>query len=240
MLKLIIPRNPPNDKFDEYLKPSLDKIVGPDVMYYEIFNNQGLADSIFKKYNIGIEYYKNNGANDNDIVGFMHGDVKIRDENFVKKVQLVFDKRKDVGVLGAIGTRSFHDSGGWWLCDHSYHFGRLIQGVPGTDGKETYEMNRGIGFADDMVAIDGFCFFTTFKIANEIRFDETLQDYHFYDYDFCFSVLEKGYKVAVADILLEHSSEGPMPASWHVNKVKFINKWKQKGYKFPLTVRNFG
>ena len=237
MIKFIIPRNPPDDKFDEYLKSSLDKILGPEVEYYEIFNNN-LADSIFKKFNIGIDYYTTNSS-ENDILCFIHSDVKILDENFVKKVQLVFEKKKNIGVLGLIGTKEFHSTGGWWLCDHSLHFGRLIQGQPGSNGKQTYEMNRGVGFSSDMVAVDGFCFFTTVKIANEIRFDEKLQGYHFYDYDFCFSVLEKGYKVAVADILLGHASEGPMPASWHINKVKFINKWTAKGYNFPLTAKSF-
>ena len=237
MIRFIIARNPGNDKFETYLKPSLDGLPQDKISVVEIFNDQ--ADSIHKKYNIGLDKHKELGSKDDDIICFVHADVKIHDENFIQKVELVFNKRKDVGCLGLIGTKFFAETGGWWLCDHLHHFGRLIQGKPGTNGTEKYEMNRGVGFSDKMVVVDGFCFFSTFKIADEIRFDESLGGYHFYEYNFCFSCLEKGYKVVVADIIMEHASPGPLSPLWYLGREKFLNKWKNEGVVFPVMVENF-
>ncbi len=154
---------------------------------------------------------------------------------------MVFSKKKNLGMLGLIGTTSFPELGGWWLTDFQFHKGSLVQGKPGTDGKETYFMDRKRGYFDDLVSVDGFTFFMSGKVVKEIPFDETTytESYHFYDVDQSFRVLEKGYDVGCFDCILEHSSEGPLPESWHVNKNNFVKKWKDKGYKFPITKDQF-
>ncbi len=233
MIKLVVARGP-NDKFEDYLEPSLKNF--PDIDWVQVENGEN--DSIFKKYNRGVNHLK---PEDNDIVVFCHADVKILDSNFCKKLQLIFDKKKDIGVLGLIGTVEFPLAGGWWIGDHSLHRGHLIQGMPGSDGKKTYHMVRKIGYFDDLISVDGFCFCVRGSVVKQNPFDEITYPnaYHFYDIDYCISVLEMGYKIAVADILMEHSSEGPMPESWYTNKIRFIEKMTGKGYSFPLTNSQF-
>ena len=232
-LKIVIARHDDNS-FNEYLKPCLQRFKDNDsVKIAEIFNES--EDSIFKKYNRGIDLLE---VEDDDVFCFIHEDVRILDKYFLEKIKLIFDSKKDIGVLGLIGTKLFPEQGGWWLTDHKYHFGHLMQGLPNAP---TYHMSRGVGFADDLVSVDGFCFFLSSEFVKNYRFDDLSykQAYHFYDVDTCFSALESKFKVAVADILLEHKSEGPMPQSWHVTKEKFISKWGSKGLKFPVTVSQF-
>lgn len=233
-IKIVVARN--DDKvFSQYLSPSLQSLKADtnfDVQISEIFNIEN--DSIFKKYNRGMDDL---GVDESDIYCFMHEDVKIHDKSFLNKLSMLFDYKKDIGVLGLIGTSSFPEMGGWWLCDHKFHKGHLIQGLPnGT----TYHMDRGTGFNDELVSVDGFSFFCHGRFLKTYRFDENRYPnaYHFYDVDTCFEALRRGFKVAVADILLEHKSEGPMPDSWHNTRNIFINKWKDFHWTFPVTTAN--
>ena len=73
----------------------------------------------------------------------------------------------------------------------------------------------------------------------DIRFDESLGDFHFYDLDFCINLLMKTeYKFCVADILLQHKSTGmgSLTEKWYDSKEKFINKYK--GLSFPITTQS--
>ncbi len=235
MIHLIIAKH--NDEiFKEYIESSLEKFKGrPELIH--VIEDEGHT-SIFSKYNRGIEMAN---PEDDDILVFVHEDVKILDKNFFEKLEMVFLKKSDVGIVGMIGTTSFSEAGGWWICNHSFHKGSLMQGKPGTNGKETFHMNRGRGFFDNLVSVDGFCFAVRGKVCKEVKFDEPTYPnaFHFYDVDYCFSVLEKGWKVAIADIFTEHASEGPLPESWFKNKDIFLNKWKSKGYKFPIELSQF-
>lgn len=237
MIHLIVARH--NDEiFKGYLESSLEKFKGLGVLVHQIRNNEK-HNSMFSKYNLGIEMAN---PQDDDILVFIHEDVKILDENFCKKLELVFNKKPDVGLVGLIGTTSFPEAGGWWLCDHSLHRGALIQGKPGTSGKETFHMVRKKGYFEDLVSVDGFCFAVRGSVLKDLKFDEETypEAFHFYDVDFCFSILEKGWDIATCDILLEHASEGPLPESWFKNKERFLNKWKSKtGYMFPITKEQF-
>lgn len=237
MIKFIVARGP-DDKFEDYLEPSLKQF--PEIEILQIHNSEHL-NSMASKYNFGIDELIKNELSENDVVGFVHSDVKIIDPLFPKKIEMVFKKRKKVGLVGLIGTTSFPEAGGWWLCPYEFHRGHLQQGKPGSNGKETYHLNRKIGYFEDLVSVDGFSFFSKGSVLKQVRFDEVTypEAYHFYDCDFSFSVLEKGFDIAIMDSFFEHSSEGPLPESWHVNKDKFLNKWKSKGFKFPVDKGQF-
>ena len=229
-LKIVVARND-DSVFNSYLKPSLDILkTNEHVKIAEIFNEPN--DSIFKKYNRGIDLLD---FSSDDVFCFIHEDVKIHDKYFFEKIKFVFESKENIGVLGLIGTKSFPTAGGWWLTDYSNHVGHLIQGLP--DGS-TFHMDRGTRFDDSMSSVDGFCFFVSGEFLKQFRFDDISYPgaYHFYDVDTCFSALAAGYKVAVADILLEHKSEGPMPESWHKTKDIFLTKWAGKNIKFPVVV----
>jgi hypothetical protein len=58
--------------------------------------------------------------------------------------------------------------------------------------------------------------------------------YHFYDVSYCIDVIESGWDVCVADILIEHKSEGPLSENWHITKDIFIKNMYDRGYTFPI------
>lgn len=200
-----------------------------------IFLDNSFGDSIFKKYDNGIHL-----AEDCDIIVFMHDDVTILDPLFEKKVELTFNRFPSIAILGVVGTTVFNANGGWWTCDRRTEtVGHWMQGHP--DGTETHNVDK-IGFSKDIVTVDGCCFMARNALFKNkaLKFDTKYEGYHFYDADICIQAKDKGFDVAVADILIKHESEGPMNESWFKNKNMFISKWTEKGYSFPLTVKSFG
>ena len=221
--------------------------IGHDISRTESSINQ-LADhdrklfidnsnsTIFEKYNNGLNSLT---IKDEDVVVFVHDDITIRDETFEKKLELYFKYKDDVGLAGVIGTNLFVEQGGWWLSDRQQHSrGRIIQGSPDVG---EYTMAEPMGMDDsDIVSIDGCIMFMRGTIANEYRFDtNTYNGYHFYDVDTSFSILEMGWNIGIIDVLVKHESEGPLSESWHKSKEKFLNKWRNKGFEFPITKSKF-
>jgi hypothetical protein len=192
-------------------------------------------DSIFKKYNKGISFVK-----DEDLIVFMHDDVTILDPLFEKKIEIVFKRFPDIAILGVIGTTVFNANGGWWTCNRQLEtIGHIIQGHP--DGTDHHLIER-IGFNKNVISVDGCLFIGRAELFKNgtLKFDASYDGYHFYDADICVQAKDKGFNVAVADILIRHQSEGPIDKTWHMNRQKFVNKWVEKGYSFPLTVQSFG
>ncbi len=238
MIKIIVPRNESSDdKFETYLKPSLEKLKNK--LYFTVIYNSDVEqnNSIFSKYNLGVQL---SSYKDDDIIVFCHADIKIHDPHFIEKIELVFSERQDIGLLGVIGTTSYNGSG-WWICDPTLHRGSIIQGKPGTDGKETFLLEKKIGFFDDMVVVDGCFFCVRGKVAKAIKFNEEAfkGSYHFYDVDYCISVLEAGWKIAVADISVEHASPGPLNESWEKARDISNGILAKKGYSLPITTNSF-
>ena len=110
---------------------------------------------------------------------------------------------------------------------------------------ESFHLVKGpCGYFDDLVCVDGCFMATTGKVLREgIHFDmDTFKEGNdFYDIDFGFNILERGYKIAIADIWLLHKSSGmgSMAEPWKINRDKFIKKWTDKGYKLPITKNDF-
>jgi GT2 family glycosyltransferase len=241
--KFVIPRM--NDiTFEKFANPSLKKL-STNAQVLQVFDkDKSKPENIFQKYNAGIEAASKGGLNDDDIIVFMHEDVGIVDQLFIEKIQLVFSEKKDVGILGIAGAIEVTDKGGWWMTTPDKMRGHLIQGKPESTTGEGFHLQKGaIGYFDDLVAIDGCIMVTTGKILKEgLSFDDkTYTDSDFYDIDFCMQVLEKGYKIAVADILIFHQSSGMgvFNEPWKQAKEKFFKKWEEKGLKLPFTPDQF-
>ena len=218
--------------YEEYLKPYFDKINKTPILITDDMGN-----SMFEKYNLGLSHIIHD-LKDDDIVCFVHEDIKVLDSYLELKTEMVFNMDKNIGVLGVYGTTQFEEAGGWWLCDRAkYARGHIMQGRP--DLSKSFHMTDGhVGYYSNLVSVDGCIFFMNGKLAKSYRFEQDYYDgYHFYDVDACFSAIQQGWKVAVADILVEHASEGAMPEFWHTNKARFIDKWKLKGFMFPITTK---
>ncbi len=235
MIKFIVPRL--DDKvYEEYLLPSLKKM---QAQVFQVKDEPGKKESIFTKYNAGVEAVLKNGLAPEDIIVFVHEDVKLIDVLFQQKIEMLFNEKKDIGLVGIAGTTEFTDRGGWWMNTPDKLRGHLIQEMEA--GQETHLVKGTLGYYDDLVIVDGCILMTTGKhILEGIRFDqETYDGNDFYDVDFCFEFLKRGYKVAVADILIHHKSQGKgsLEKPWHDAKEKFVEKWKD--YTLPITISQF-
>jgi len=230
-----------NDGFEEFFNKSSFKQnhtivhISNDHM---IQNN--LPNSIFEKYNLGRGYYIEKGLADNDIVVFCHADVKILDEAFEEKLEYAFS-RLNVDIAGVIGATEIHETAGWWLSDNSLHRGHLIQWK---NSEEKYHMVRTIGNFPKMTVVDGLFMAVRGSLLKKLAFDSASYpfSYDFYDYDYCLEAKSLGSDVVVLDILVEHKSNGSgiFKESWESNKKLFLDKWKNKGFSFPIRHESFG
>jgi len=242
--KFIIPRLGDGDeqKFKTFTEPSLKKI---GVQAFQVFDqNKEKPENIFNKYNAGIESLLQNNLQDDDIIVFMHSDVGIIDNIFKEKVELVFNEKPDVAILGIAGAIELNSKGGWWMTTEEKMRGHLIQGNNGGGNAEGFHLIKGsIGYFDDLVCVDGCILITKGKFIKEgLIFDVKTFEYNdFYDIDFCFQAIEMGYKVAVADILIFHQSSGMgvYDDKWKSSKQKFIDKWTKEDRQLPFTRDQF-
>jgi len=253
LVRAIIPRGGNDEtKFTQITEPSLKKIGVQVLQIME--KDPSKPENIFLKYNAGIEAMFQTDLQDDDIVVFLHSDLAIIDNFFKSKVDLIFQEKKDVGLIGIAGSTEMTELGGWWMnkplsVDIGGNYsgalvGHLIQGKSNGDMNQGNHLIKGpIGYFDNVVAVDGCILITQGKFIKEgIKFDDvSYQHNDFYDIDLCMQFLERGYKVAVADILVYHQSEGKgvFHENWKSSKEIFLNKWKSKGYTFPLDQSQF-
>lgn len=239
--KVIVPRVDDN-KFKTMLEPSLKRI---GVNALQVFDkDQNIQESIFKKMNAGIQAAVENDLTDDDVVIFAHEDVSFVDQLFKEKIELLFSEKPDVRLLGVTGSTEITERGGWWMNAPNKLRGGLLQGKNNGSMNEAFHLIKGpIGYFDDVVAVDGCMMITKGDILRRgLRFDEaTYEGNDFYDLDMCFQVLDQGYKIAVADILIFHQSSGlgVFNDSWKNAKEKFFEKWSNKGYILPFTKDQF-
>jgi hypothetical protein len=225
--------------FNSYLKPSIESF---GLMSCDVHDGSS-GESLCKKYNAGINAFREKkevGIKDEDIIGFIHEDVRILDGDFLKKLSYVFQSKPDVGMVGLCGTSLLDHSCMWWNSkDHLR--GHLIQ--EDQSGNAFHHSFGNIGYYDDLVVVDGFFFAIRGELFNKgLKFDETYPNFDFYDLDICFSVLEMGYKISVIDLLLQHKSVGGgvKDQRWSDNRKRFLDKYIGVGKKdFPITRDSF-
>ena len=221
-----------NEILNSYLLSSLKSVNT------ELYLIKG-KENIYEKYNIGIDKIKSKILNDDDIICFIHEDVKILDQYFEEKLNYIFKEKPNVGLCGVIGTNELLENGSWWINSKEKKFGHIIQ----ENGKKIYHfLEKNVGYFEDMVIVDGLFLAIRGELINKgLRFNESFKSFHLYDLTICFQVLEMGYKIACVDILLQHKSPGLgfLTKEWVDMKDKFISSVKNKGYKFPITSKNF-
>jgi len=241
--KIIVPRSKNDiESFNKFVLPSLKRFnLVPDEI---IDDDPNISESIFKKYNLAIQTLKDSELKDEDIVVFMHSDTGILDDNFTLKLEHLFKTKPEIGIVGVAGTTELFE-GGWWMNkDQSKLRGHLLQGKE-EEGQAYYLQKGPVGYFDNIVAVDGCIMATTIKVLRDsgIMFDNDIfkDDNDFYDLDICLQLLEKGYKIAIADFFVFHKSvgKGCLKQSWYNAKDKFVSKWKNKGITFPVTEYTF-
>jgi hypothetical protein len=211
----------------DYLKPHNSVIV----------EDSPTMDSMTKKYNEGRKQLLKRLKPD-DIVVFVHEDVKIIDPLFEGKLLMTFKHNKDLGVSGVYGTQAYI-GGGWWNFERpTFACGRIVQGL--ADGRAVEMQDNPSSYNPHMVTLDGCIMCIRGSLLKEQAFDESITGYHQYDNSYCLqTLLETNYKLAVLDTLILHASGGEPDEAWRAQGRALLKKYQDMGLEVPITIKSF-
>lgn len=179
--------------------------------------------SLSQLYNKGLE------DSTNDIVVFMHDDVEIETSNITPKIERLFERNPEYGIIGLAGTDNLVN--GMWWSDRERMYGQVKHEHEGRVHRNNYSGTFGENLKE-VVIVDGL-FFAVHKNRIKEKFDEEFPGFHFYDLPFCVSNFKQGVKIGVTTkILVVHKSIGMIDKKWEKNKLFFEAKY---GDLLPLT-----
>lgn len=171
---------------------------------------------------------------------FAHEDIEMQTMNWGGIVSDLFNKNKDLGLLGIAGTgyKPLSPSG-WWYenANPDFFFTNYIQSDKKRGKAELMYSNPENKKLSAVVCVDGLWFCTRRDIALELKFDDHMfKGFHCYDVDYSLGVFQR-YKVAVSyEVLIKHYSEGSLNRQWVNDTLKLYEKWK---HVLPLATLNF-
>lgn len=184
--------------------------------------------SIFKSYNALID--KAAGCADLEALVLVHQDTEIVDEDFCRRVRLALDG-PDVGLVGcvgAVGVRSI----AWW--EGSVSLASFVHRYNDHGGGDlpafSWAWSEAPPYArvGEVDTVDGFLLVLSPWVVQNLRFDESLGQFHGYDFDFCLQVRAAGRKVVTADFrAIHHHSLYPFsdPDPWIAAHIRVAEKW---------------
>ena len=199
----------------EYIE-HLEKTSGiHKIEIIEIVNDGEM--SLTQAYNKGLKETTNN------IVVFCHDDIIFDTKNWGRKLDSIFKKNPEYGIIGIAGTTDLID-GQWWKLKESMN-GIVSHKHEGRKWTNYYSKDQGNDITD-MVVLDGL-FFAIDKNKIKHTFDEDFDGFHFYDLSFCFPNYLDGVKIGLTTkIRLTHLSIGQTNQQWEEHKLKFEEKYK--------------
>jgi hypothetical protein len=173
----------------------------------------------------------NKGLNEsvNDIVVFMHDDLFIDTPDLTPKINKLFKKNSDYGIIGVAGTDNLI-SGMWWE-DRSSMYGMVNHEANGQKYTSTYNEQRFNDSVKNVIVVDGL-FMMIHKQRIKNKFNEEFKGFHFYDISFCFDNFKNGVKIGVTTkIRVTHKSVGVTNIEWEKNKLFFEALYEKE---FPI------
>lgn len=217
-----------NSAFIKHVEETIDSKRQLDVKVMCVVNKAQF--SLSEAYNLAWKEVDEQGRGDGILV-FCHNDLVFKTNNWGKILLNLFNLN-DVDIIGIAGTTELNTHGCWWLTpdgkqmNTSKMFGRVWH-TNGVREHETVYSERIIGL-QKVVVVDGL-FIAVNPELIEHRFDESFNNFHFYDLGFCFPNALNEANIAVTDkISVLHKSVGETDMNWEANRVQFIEKYKEK------------
>jgi glycosyltransferase involved in cell wall biosynthesis len=178
-----------------------------------------------------------------DLLCFTHEDVAFHTKDWGKTVVDIFNREKNLGVLGIAGSSYKPLTPTGWHGDTAIdtEYSNLIQSFKQGSSDTYHHLKRKKDQNLVKVAsVDGVWMCVPKAVAAAVRFDEKVfRGFHCYDLDFCLSV-GKTHDVAVTyEVLLQHFSEGNYTREWMAETIKLHKKWCEHLplYTEPFTAR---
>jgi hypothetical protein len=184
--------------------------------------------SIFRSYNALLDEFA--GREGLEALVLVHQDAEIVDPGFCAIVRRALAEPEVglVGCVGAIGVRSI----AWWEASVTCasFINRYDEHGGGDLHSFSWAWNDAPAYArvGEVETLDGFVLALSPWAVDNIRFDESLGQFHGYDLDFCLQVREAGRKVMTADFRAIHYRQlemVPDPDQWIDAHVKVAEKW---------------
>jgi hypothetical protein len=219
--------------------PGIERAAEPDSVVIKIpsagldnpdgtFREHGLSGSIFRNYNLIMDQVA--GRDDLEALVLLHQDVEIADTDFCRRIRHALQDPEVaiVGCAGAIGVRSiawWEGSVTWASFEHRFreYGGGAIAGGAWDRGQIPPHASTG-----DVDTIDGLIIVMAPWAVRELRFDETLSQFHGYDFDICLQARAAGKRVVTEDfhVVHHHSLDliGDL-SGWIEAHIKIAEKW---------------
>lgn len=190
------------------------------------------ADSIFSAYNEMLAQARRDPAI--EALVLLHEDLTIRDPRFEAKVRrtLADPAVAIIGVIGAIGIGGID----WWVHERTVGAATLRSPEPFPPwgppliGEGT---RVGPGGAGPVDMVDGMILVLSRWATEELAFDESLgPGFDGYDADICFQARERGRRVVVAELDVEHHhrwadlGNRAYRKRWKRAHIAFRRKWE--------------
>jgi hypothetical protein len=184
--------------------------------------------SIFHSYNALLNEFA--GREGLEALVLVHQDAEIVDRDFCAIVRRALAETKVglVGCVGAIGVRSI----AWWEASVTCasFINRYDEHGGGDLPSFSWAWSDAPAYArvGEVETLDGFVLALSPWVVDNIRFDESLGQFHGYDLDFCLQVRDAGMRVMTADFRAVHYRQlemVPDPDQWIEAHVKVADKW---------------
>jgi len=213
-------------------KDFVDNILNTVGVVYEIISidNSENQYSIFSAYNIGFAKSKY------PYICFVHEDVFFHTTNWGEKV-IAHLQNPNTGIIGLAGAGIVTRVPASWSSLLS-----LSENIIQSDrsGKKETEIFRlPLNYTKSVrsvILLDGVFMCMRRELMEKIRFDETLNGFHGYDFDISIQSTVKGYvNNVIYDIVLEHFSRGKTDKLYYKNLITVFKKWESY---LPVSLNN--
>ena len=173
--------------------------------------------SIFEAYHQGVLMAKG------DYLLFIHDDIRFLTPLWGEILRKGLADRH-VGVAGVVGGHIIDETSCSWTSS-GYYSGQVVQV---RNGEKTYYNHNLSGLGNSVAALDGMLLGIRKELFEQadLRWDSSSYcGFHFYDLDICMQAIQKGYRIAIVPIALEHYSCGSFDTRFFDNCAIFHRKW---------------
>ena len=203
--------------------------VSIEVEYVE--NNSDGLPSVYNK-----RLDEERASKKNDCLVLMHGDVSFNIDAFVSHLKVVAPK---YGLIGLCGTSTFNVSQSplnWWTSSNPTPYSKWGCVTHGELGDQTsFFSSHSPNVLDAEVAcIDGLCIiFTREALETDLKFDESLGKFDFYDSDISCQALMK-YKLKVGVMVQKDLCHYSVGKSILTSQFLDTEELFRKKWNFPI------
>ena len=199
---------------------------------YEIIpiDNSENQYSIFSAYNIGFAKSKY------PYICFVHEDVFFHTANWGERV-IAHLQNPNTGIIGLAGAGIVTRVPASWSSLLSLSENIIQSDRSGKKETEIFRLplnyNKSVR---SVILLDGVFMCMRRELMEKIRFDETLNGFHGYDFDISIQSTVKGYvNNVIYDIVLEHFSRGKTDKLYYKNLITVFKKWESY---LPVSLNN--